>query len=136
VLELEGRQRLIKRILVVDDDPDVTLTLKMGFDHYHHDDNARFEVHSYNDPELALTEFKPSFYDLIITDVYMLGMNGVELGQKLMELDTHIKVCFMSGSEVNIDALREVYPEVSFECFIKKPVTINMLVKRLLVELY
>jgi hypothetical protein len=37
----------------------------------------------------------------------------------------------MSGAEVNIDALREVYPNVSFECFIKKPITINMLVRRL-----
>ena len=62
-------------------------------------------------------------------------MNGFELCQKILELDADIRVCFMSAAEVNIEALREVYPKVSFGCFIKKPVTIDELVKRLLAEL-
>jgi hypothetical protein len=41
----------------------------------------------------------------------------------------------MSAAEVKIKALRELYPRVSFGCFIKKPVTIDKLVKRLLAEL-
>ncbi|MFL6382736.1 MAG: hypothetical protein ACJ72S_15825 [Nitrososphaeraceae archaeon] len=41
----------------------------------------------------------------------------------------------MSAAEVNIQALREVYPSLSFGCFIKKPVTIEYLAKRLLAEL-
>jgi hypothetical protein len=62
-------------------------------------------------------------------------MNGFEMCQKVLELDADIRVCFMSAAEVNIEALREVYPKVSFGCFIKKPVTIDYLVKRLLAEL-
>jgi two-component SAPR family response regulator len=65
----------------------------------------------------------------------MPGMNGLELYQKIVEVDPNIRVCFMSAAEVNIEALREVYPKVSFGCFIKKPVTIDKLVKRLLAEL-
>ena len=65
----------------------------------------------------------------------MPNMNGFELCQKILELDVNIRVCFMSAAEVNIEALREVYPKVSFGCFIKKPVTIDHLVKRLLAEL-
>jgi CheY-like chemotaxis protein len=65
----------------------------------------------------------------------MPHMNGFELCQKVLELDADIRVCFMSAAEVNIEALREVYPKVSFGCFIKKPVTIDYLVKRLLAEL-
>jgi len=65
----------------------------------------------------------------------MPHMNGLELCQKVFELDADIRVCFMSAAEVNIEALREVYPKVSFGCFIKKPVTIDYLVKRLLAEL-
>jgi hypothetical protein len=42
---------------------------------------------------------------------------------------------FSKTGEVNIEALRAVYPKVSFGCFIKKPVTIDYLVKRLLAEL-
>ena len=62
-------------------------------------------------------------------------MNGFELYQRILDLDANIRVCFMSAAEVNIDGLREVYPKVSFGCFIKKPVTIDKLVKRLLAEL-
>ncbi|MFL6358371.1 MAG: hypothetical protein ACJ72V_03385, partial [Nitrososphaeraceae archaeon] len=58
-----------------------------------------------------------------------------ELSQKILELDSNIRVCFMSAAEVNIQALREVYPSLSFGCFIKKPVTIEYLAKRLLAEL-
>jgi two-component SAPR family response regulator len=103
---------------------------------YDSSDKVRFEVYTYNDPAVALSEFKPNFYDLLLTDIYMPGMNGLELYQKIVEVDPNIRVCFMSAAEVNIEALREVYPNVSFGCFIKKkPVTIDKLVKRLLAEL-
>ena len=65
----------------------------------------------------------------------MPHMNGLELYQKIVEIDADIGVCFMSAAEVNIHGLREVYPNASFGCFIRKPVTIDKLVKRLLAEL-
>ena len=65
----------------------------------------------------------------------MLHMNGFELCEKILELDVNIRVCYMSAAEVNIEGLREVYPKVSFGCFMKKPVEIEYLVKRLLAEL-
>ena len=129
-----------KKILVVDDEPDVTLTFKVGLEGYHygnHDDNndkTRFEAYTYNDPIAALLEFKPHFYDLMLVDVYMPDINGFQLCEKILELDVNIKVCFISAAEINIEALREVYPKVSFGCFIKKPVSIEYLVKRLLAE--
>jgi DNA-binding NtrC family response regulator len=122
----------------VDDEPDVTITFDIGLEgYYYYQDNEkrRFEVYSYNNPAVALSEFKPNFYDLLLTDIYMLHMNGFELYQKIVEIDANIRVCFMSAAEVNIEALREVYPKVSFGCFIEKPVTIDYLVKRLLAEL-
>jgi CheY-like chemotaxis protein len=128
----------IKRILIVDDDPDLTLTFKAGLDGYYYDegdDKKRFEVYTYNDPLLVLTEFKPYFYDLLLTDIYMPNMNGFQLCEKILELDVNIRVCFMSAIEVNIQALREVCPRVSFGCFIEKPVTIKYLIKRLSAEL-
>jgi FixJ family two-component response regulator len=71
----------------------------------------------------------------MLTDIFMPHMNGFELSQKILELDVNIRVCFMSAAEVNIQALREVYPKIGFGCFIKKPVTIEYLVKGLLAEL-
>ena len=125
----------IKRILVVDDDPDPTLTFKAGLDGYKYSDKKRFEVYTYNDPLLVLEEFRPHFYDLFLTDIYMPNMNGFQLCQKLLELDVNIRVCFISALEINIQALREVYPTVSFGCFIKKPVSMGHLIKRLSAEL-
>ena len=89
---------------------------------YYYNDNEkrRFEVYTYNNPEIALSEFKPHFYNLMLTDIYMPHMNGFELCQKILELDVNVRVCFMSAAEINIQALREVYPKVSFGCFIKK----------------
>ncbi len=71
----------------------------------------------------------------MLGDVYMPNMNGFQLCEKILELDVNIRVCFISAAELNIEALREVYPKVSFGCFIKKPVDIKYLAERLLVEL-
>jgi CheY-like chemotaxis protein len=133
----EAKDPFHKRILVVDDEPDVALTFKVGLEGYYLQDNerGRFEVRTYNDPVIALSEFNPHFYDLMLIDVYMPGMNGFQLSEKILELDANIKVCFISAAEMNIEALREVYPKLGFGCFIKKPVIIEHLVKRLLAEL-
>jgi CheY-like chemotaxis protein len=128
----------IKRILLVDDDPDITLTFKAGLDGYNYGDGdkkKRFEVYTYNDPLLLLEEFKPNFYDLLLTDIYMPNMNGFQLYEKILGLDINFRVCFMSALEVNAEALREAYPKVRFGCFIEKPITIEYLVKRLSAEL-
>ena len=136
--EVSLKPPFIKKILLVDDDPDVTLTFKAGLDGHFYgygDKKKRFEVYTYNDPLLLLKEFKPHFYDLLLTDIDMPNMNGFQLCKKLLELDVNIRVCFMSALELNIQALREVYPNVSFGCYIEMPVTIEYLIKRLSAEL-
>jgi CheY-like chemotaxis protein len=86
---------------------------------------------------VAVREFKPNFYDVLLSDIYMPHMNGFELCEKILELDANIRVCFISSAEVNVEALREVYPKArSIGCFIKKPVTIDYLAKKLEAELY
>jgi response regulator of citrate/malate metabolism len=71
----------------------------------------------------------------MLVDVYMPDVNGFELSQKILELDANIRVCFISAAELNVQALREVYPRLSFGCFIKKPVEMRYLVERLCAEL-
>jgi CheY-like chemotaxis protein len=138
-VERTWKDPFLKRILIVDDDPDLTLTFKVGLEeyHYYHDDKRRFEIYSYNNPLVAVREFKPNFYDLLLTDINMPYMNGFELCEKILELDVNVRVCFVSSTEVNIEALREVYPKArSIGCFIKKPVTVEYLAKKLEAELY
>jgi CheY-like chemotaxis protein len=60
----------------------MTLTFKMGLKghcHYHYNDGVVFEIYTYNNALEALSNFKPHFYDLILIDVYMPQMNGLEL---------------------------------------------------------
>jgi two-component SAPR family response regulator len=130
-------QRFWKRILIVDDDVDVTVTFKVGIEDSNNsaDVNKRIEVYTSNDPVLALSEFKPNFYDLLLADINMPYMNGFELGEKILAIDINVKVCFMSSVEINREALREIYPTASLGCFIRKPVSIDYLVKRIMSEL-
>ena len=62
-------------------------------------------------------------------------MNGFELCKRILEMDVNVRICFITAGDTNVEALREVYPTLSIGCFIKKPVTIEYLVKRLNAEL-
>ena len=65
----------------------------------------------------------------------MPDINGFELCKKILELDVNVRVCFISAGEVNIEALREIHPKINLGCFIKKPVSIDYLIKRLSADL-
>jgi CheY-like chemotaxis protein len=99
------------------------------------DVNKRIEVHTSNNPVIALSEFKPNFYDLLLVDINMPHMNGFELCEKILAIDINVRVCFMSTGEINREALREVFPTRQEGCFIRKPVTIDYLLKRIRSEL-
>jgi CheY-like chemotaxis protein len=135
---IKDKQRFWKRILIIDDDADITITFKAGIEdsnNNNNDANKRIEVYTSNDPVSALSEFRPNFYDLLLVDIYMPHMNGFELCEKMLEIDINVKVCFMSSVEINREALREIYPAISLGCFIRKPVTIDYLMKRIMTEL-
>jgi CheY-like chemotaxis protein len=126
-----------KRILLVDDHPDIILTFKRGLEAENEYSGGKifFQVNAYDDPLLALSEFKPNFYDLLLVDVNMPKVNGFEFSEKILKLDVNVRVCYISAGEMNIEALREQYPSLSIGCFIKKPVTIENLVRRVKAEL-
>jgi DNA-binding response OmpR family regulator len=126
-----------KRILVIDDDQDITFTFKRGLEgeNQYSSGKISFRVYAYHDPLLALSEFKPNFYDLLLVDVNMPKMNGFEFSEKILKLDVNVRVCYISAGEMNIEALREQYPTLSIGCFMKKPITIENLVRRVKAEL-
>ena len=130
-------KRFWKRILIVDDDADLTLTFKKVIEDSNDntDVNKRIEVYTSNDPVVALSEFKPNFYDLLLVDINMPHMNGFELCEKIYGIHINVKGCFMSSGEINREALREIYPTRQEGCFIRKPVTINYLLERIRSEL-
>src|SRR5262249_17144999 len=124
-------------ILIVDNDKDITTTFKAAIEHSNdgNDTNKKIEVYTSNDPVIALSEFKPNYYDLLLVDIYMPRLNGFELCGKIFPIDINVRVCFMSSGEINWEALREIYPTRQEGCFIRKPVTIDHLLKRIRSEL-
>jgi DNA-binding response OmpR family regulator len=138
LLRREGElSTFTKRILIVDNDPDITFTFKKAFDEANRisDTKTFFHVNTYNDPLIALSEFKSDFYDLMLVDINMNKMNGFDFCVKVLEVDANPRVCFMSAGLINQEALREQYPSLSIGCFIKKPVTIENLIRRVKAEL-
>jgi CheY-like chemotaxis protein len=131
------QQRFWKRILIVDDDADLTMTFRAVIEDSNIavDVNKRIEVYTSNDPVASLSEFKPNFYDLLLVDINMPHMNGFDLVEKIFAIDINVRVCFMSTGEINREALREIYPTRQEGCFIRKPVTIDCLLERIRSEL-
>jgi two-component system, OmpR family, response regulator ChvI len=106
-------------ILVVDDEPDITSTLKISLE-----DNG-FTVHTFNNPILALEKFRKRLYDLLILDIKMPQMNGFQLYTKIKTIDNKVKVCFLTALSDLHDYeqfRKEVSPKVGERHFIQKPI--------------
>jgi CheY-like chemotaxis protein len=113
------------RILVVDDDPDIAYLYKLGLE------RDGFVVDSFNDPLLVLSNYKAGAYDLLLLDIKMPHMNGFELYQKIRRADDHAKVCFISAFEEYHTEFKKLFPNLKeAECFIRKPIELESLTKK------
>jgi CheY-like chemotaxis protein len=91
--EALGNQKRSRRILIVDDEPDICMTFQIVLE------DAGYECKSYTDSVKALQEFRPNYYDLILLDIQMRMLNGFELCKKIRELDNTPHVIFITASE-------------------------------------
>src|SRR6266496_6042018 len=89
-----------KRILLVDDESDINLLFKTVLE------ENEFKVDFYDDPLLALQNFKSNSYDLLLLDIKMQVMDGFELYKKLLRIDDKVKVCFITANEMYRDSFR------------------------------
>jgi DNA-binding NtrC family response regulator len=80
-----------KTVLLVDDEPDVLFAVRLALE------RGGFIVHTYENPQRALTEYRPGAYDLLIIDIKMPHMNGLELGAKMRGMDPKAKICFLTA---------------------------------------
>jgi CheY-like chemotaxis protein len=120
---------MTKRILLVDDEPDVIYTIKNILE-----DNG-FQVDAFNDPITALNSYTANLYDLVILDIKMPKMDGFELYTKIREKDPKVKICFLTASEMYYEKFRKARSEfgriIGEDCFIQKPIKNEDLVKKL-----
>ena len=119
----------MKKILVVDDEPDISSSIKRGLE------RNGFQVDAYTDPEKALSEFKPGTYDLLLVDIRMPKLNGFELYREIKKRNDQSKICFFTAFEVYYEEFKKVFPKLEVKCFIRKPITISDLVVHINAEL-
>jgi len=117
------------RILIVDDDPDITLRFNLGLA------KKGFAVTIFNNPLNALSEFRAGLYDLILLDVKMPKLNGFELSREIEKIDDIPKVCYITSFVVYYESLKEIFPAAKVSCFIKKPIKIDKLADKITMEL-
>jgi len=110
--------------MVVDDEEDILHVIKKILEIHH------FVVDGYEDPKRALSEYRSNHYQLLILDIRMPGMDGFELYRKIRDVDSKVKVCFLTAFETYRDRFRELFPELEeVRCYIKKPVTAAQLLQ-------
>ncbi|HSA73776.1 MAG TPA: response regulator [Nitrososphaeraceae archaeon] len=109
------------QILVIDDDEDI-LNLFSGFLR-----KQGYSVTSYLDPLKAVEEIhrRPQKYSLIMTDIRMPGISGIELIRRICKINHDIKVIIISAFELNGEDLKNI----RYDNFIEKPVHMSYLVK-------
>ena len=116
-----------RRILVVDDQPDITLTIKIELE-----EQGLFDVDTFTDPELALSSFKPGIYHLVILDIVMPKMDGFELYEELKKVDPGIKVCFLTASEMYHEEMRAMeHRALNKNLFLQKPISTDDLIRQI-----
>ena len=114
------QQENTHNILLVDDEPDTLFTYKtflLAIEGYN--------VDAFTDSQKALQQYaqvNPSHYDLVVMDIRMPGLNGLQLYYRLKAINPNIKVLFISA----LDAAKEmvsILPGVKLEDVIQKPVS-------------
>ena len=114
------------RVMIVDDEQDITMVFKIGLE------NNQFIVTTFNDPLDALSSFRSGLYDLLILDIRMPRMNGFQLYSKIRDIDNNVKVCFLTAFDESRAEFRSSFPFLEeVKCYLKKPITVRDLVKHL-----
>lgn len=112
------------KILLVDDEYDIALAFSLGLK------SNGFFVDMFTNPNEALSNFKENFYNLVILDIKMPEMDGIELAKKLKDKDEKITICFITAFDLNYQRVKEYS-----DCIIKKPISIDDLIKKIKMEI-
>jgi DNA-binding response OmpR family regulator len=119
---LGDNNKSIKRILIIDDEPDVILVLKQVLE------ANGFEADSYEDPRLPLKNFRANMFDLLLLDIKMPDINGMDLYQEMRKIDDKVKVCFLTAGEMPYGIYQGIFDKNEF---IRKPIENQELLSRL-----
>jgi DNA-binding response OmpR family regulator len=112
---------------MVDDETDVNYTFETVLE-----ENG-FMVDSFENPVLALNNFKPDLYDLVILDIKMPDMDGFKLYEEMRKVDNKFKVCFLTASEMFYEQYRAAHSIITSKDYpvIQKPIKNEELIRQI-----
>jgi CheY-like chemotaxis protein len=118
----------LAKLLVVDDDSDIVQVLKLGLL------KNRFLVNAFTNPEEALQSFKSNAesYCLMLSDIRMPGMSGIQLARKVKEVNPAVKTVLMTAFEIRDNEFSKVFPSTQVDGFVQKPIGIRELTDKIL----
>jgi DNA-binding NtrC family response regulator len=115
--------RTNKSILAVDDELDLVNLIKLSLD------MNGFKVCTFTDALAALQHFKSNsrYYDIVISDIRMPGMNGYEFIKHVKNINPKVKAVLMSAFEINDREFHNLLPDIKVDGFLQKPFSIQQL---------
>ena len=118
----------LAKLLVVDDDSDMVQVLKVGLL------KNRFLVDAFTNPEEALQSFKSDAesYCLLLSDIRMPGLSGIQLARKVKEINPAVKTVLMTAFEIRDNEFSKVFPSTQVDGFVQKPIGIRDLTDKIL----
>jgi two-component system cell cycle sensor histidine kinase/response regulator CckA len=118
----------LAKLLVVDDASDIVQVLKTGLQ------KNGFLVNAFNNPEEAIQSFKSNSKDycLVLSDIRMPALSGIQLARKVKEINPDVKVVLMTSFEIRDNEFSKVFPSLHVEGFVQKPIGISNLTNKIL----
>ena len=118
----------LARLLIVDDEFDIVQVLKLGLQ------QNGFLADTFTTPEEALQSFKSNVeaYSLLLSDVRMPGLSGIQLARKVKEVNPNVKVVLMTAFEIRDNEFSKVFPSTQVDGFVQKPIRIRDLTNKIL----
>jgi CheY-like chemotaxis protein len=104
-------------IIVVEDEPDLLSIVVRQLRKWN------FKVEEFKDPAKALSHFQKnhSRFSLLLTDIRLPGMTGLELAHQMLQINPEIKVLLMTAYELDPQDLKAALPLAMHEDVLRKP---------------
>ncbi len=124
----DNNNKPLAKLLLVDDDSDIVQVLKMGLL------KNRFLVDAFTNPEEALQSFKSNAesYYLVLSDIRMPAISGIQLAKRVKEVNPNVKVVLMTAFEIRDTEFSKVFPSTQVDGFVQKPIGIKELTDKIL----
>ena len=118
IANTDNKDKPLARLLVVDDDLDTILALKIGLLDY------GFLVDAFTNPEEALQSFKSNAesYCLVLLDIKMPALSGIQLARKVKEVNPNVKVLLLTALGIRDNEVYDVSSSTNVDGFVQKPI--------------